>query len=36
MHYFKGHKAVKPKLENARRYIISKDGLFEEQPMELE
>ena len=36
MHYFKGHKAVKPKLEDARRYIISKDGLFEEQPMELE
>jgi len=36
MHYFKGHEAVKPKLEEARRYTISKDGMFEEQPIELE
>ena len=35
MRYFKGHKAVKPQLEEARRYTISKDGMFEEQPIEL-
>ena len=33
--YFKGHKASKPKLEMARRYTINKDGMFEEQPIEL-
>ena len=36
MHYFKGHEAVKPQLEEARRYTISKDGMFEEQPIEQE
>ena len=35
MRYFKGHEAVKPQLEEARRYTISKDGMFEEQPIEL-
>jgi hypothetical protein len=36
MRYFKGNEAVKPKLEYARRYIINKDGLFEEQAIEME
>ena len=36
LHYFKGHEAVKPQLEEARRYTISKDGMFEEQPIEQE
>ena len=35
MRYFKGHEAVKPQIEEARRYTISKDGMFEEQPIEL-
>ena len=35
MRYFKGHEASKPQLEEARRYTISKDGMFEEQPIEL-
>ena len=35
MRYFKGHEAVKPQLEEARRYTSSKDGMFEEQPIEL-
>lgn len=35
MRYFKGHETVKPQLEEARRYTISKDGMFEEQPIEL-
>lgn len=33
--YFKGHEDVKPQLEEARRYTISKDGMFEEQPIEM-
>jgi hypothetical protein len=36
MQYFKGHKAVKPKLEEARQYTINKDGMFEEQPIIME
>ena len=36
MQYFKGHKAVKPKLEEARQYTINKDGMFEEQPIIIE
>ena len=35
MRYFKGHEDVKPQLEEARRYTISKDGMFEEQPIEM-
>ena len=35
MRYYKGHEAVKPQLEEDRRYTISKDGMFEEQPIEL-
>ena len=35
MRYFKGSETVKPTLEEARRYTISKDGKFEEQPIEL-
>jgi hypothetical protein len=35
MRYFKGHEDVEPQLEEARRYTISKDGMFEEQPIEL-
>ena len=35
MRYFKGHEAEKPMLEEARSYTISKDGMFEEQPIEL-
>ena len=35
MRYFKGHDVTKPQLEEARRYTISKDGMFEEQPIEL-
>ena len=34
MRYFKGHEVEKPQLEEARRYTISKDGMFEEQPIE--
>ena len=34
MRYFKGQDADKPQLEEARRYTISKDGMFEEQPIE--
>ncbi len=33
MRYFKGYEANKPQLEEARRYTISKDGMFEEQPI---
>lgn len=36
MRYFTGHETTKPQLEEARRYTISKDGLFEEQPIEKE
>ena len=35
MRYFKGHEDVKPQFEEARRYTISKDGMFEEQPIEM-
>ena len=35
MRYFKGHEDGKQQLEEARRYTISKDGMFEEQPIEL-
>ncbi len=35
MRYYRGHEAAKPQLEEARRYTISKDGMFEEQPIEL-
>ncbi len=35
MRYFKGREALKPELEEARCYTISKDGMFEEQPIEL-
>ena len=35
MRYFKGREGVKPQFEEARRYTISKDGMFEEQPIEL-
>lgn len=35
MRYFKGQETVKPQLEEARRYTINKDGMFEEQPIEL-
>lgn len=35
LRYFKGHEDVKPQLEVARRYTISKDGMFEEQPIEM-
>lgn len=35
MRYFKGREALKPQLEEARCYTISKDGMFEEQPIEL-
>lgn len=35
MRYFKGRETAKPQLEEARRYTISKDGMFEEQPIEL-
>lgn len=34
MRYFKGREAAKPDLEEARRYTISKEGMFEEQPIE--
>ena len=34
MRYFKGHEVEKPQLEEARRYTISKDGMFEELPIE--
>lgn len=33
--YFKGREGVKPQFEEARRYTISKDGMFEEQPIEM-
>ena len=33
--YFKGKETDKPQLEEARRYTMSKDGMFEEQPIEL-
>lgn len=33
--YFKGHEDGKQQLEEARRYTISKDGMFEEQPIEM-
>ena len=36
LRYFKGHEVVKPQLEEARRYAINKDGMFEEQPIEME
>ena len=36
MRYFKGQEDEKPELEEARRYTISKDGMFEEQPIEIE
>lgn len=35
MRYFKGHEDGKQQLEEARRYTISKDGMFEEQPIEM-
>lgn len=35
MRYFKARAASKPMLEEARRYTISKDGRFEELPIEL-
>ena len=35
MRYFKGRETGKPQLEEARRYTISKDGMFDEQPIEL-
>jgi hypothetical protein len=35
MRYFKGHETVDPELEESRRYTISRDGMFEEQPIEL-
>ena len=35
MRYFKGHEDGKQQLEEARRYTISKDGMFEELPIEL-
>lgn len=35
MRYFKGRETAKPKLETARRYTISQDGMFEELPIEL-
>lgn len=35
MRFFKGYEDVKPQLEEARRYTISKDGMFEEQPIEM-
>ena len=34
MRYFKGHEVEKPQLEEARRYTISRDGMFEELPIE--
>ncbi len=36
MRYFKAYKGVRPKLEQARRYTINKEGLFEELIIELE
>ena len=35
MRYFKGHDAPKPLLEEARRYTIDKEGMFEELPIEM-
>ena len=34
MRYFQENEAAKPQLEGACRYIINKEGMFEEQPIE--
>ena len=36
LHYFKGNKADKPILEHSRRFVINRDGMFEEQAIEME
>ena len=35
MRYFKGQETGRAQLEEVRRYTIGKDGMFEEQPIEL-
>lgn len=35
MRYFRGREAVKSQLEEVRRYIINKEGMFEEQIIEM-
>lgn len=36
LHYFKGNKTDKPILEHSRRFVINRDGMFEEQAIEME